>query len=114
MKSYAVTAFKALAHDIRLAAFRLLIKEGLEGVAAGKIALKLGVPASTLSTHLNQLERAGLIQSWRNQQKIMYAVNLEGTQDLIQFLVRDCCGGKPEICGYQLKLSSNPSKSVCR
>ena len=93
-------AFAALANDLRLRVFRLLVERGPEGLPAGQIALRLEVPASTLSTHLAQLERAGLLRSWREQQRVLYAVDDEGTRNLVGFLVNDCCGGQPELCGY--------------
>ena len=92
--------FAALAHDLRLRVFRLLISKAPHGLPAGQIALRLEVPASTLSTHLAQLERAGLLRSWRERQRILYAVDTEGTKSLVGFLVNDCCGGQPELCGY--------------
>jgi DNA-binding transcriptional ArsR family regulator len=92
--------FAALAHELRLEVFRLLIGVAPNGLPAGRIAEQLHVPASTLSTHLAQLERAGLLKSWREQQRILYAVNTEGTRNLVGFLVDDCCGGQPELCGY--------------
>lgn len=92
--------FAALAHDVRLAVFRLLLQKGPTGLPAGQIALRLQIPASTLSTHLAQLERAGLLRSRREQQRILYAVDTEGTKNLVAFLVDDCCGGQPELCGY--------------
>jgi DNA-binding transcriptional ArsR family regulator len=92
--------FAALAHDLRLRVFRMLVEHGPEGLPAGQIALRLDVPASTLSTHLAQLERAGLLRSWREQQRVLYAIDVEGTHNLVGFLVNDCCGGQPELCGY--------------
>jgi DNA-binding transcriptional ArsR family regulator len=92
--------FAALAHDVRLRVFRLLVETGSEGLPAGEIATSLEVPASTLSTHLAQLERVGLLQSRRERQRIIYAIDTEGTQGLVDFLVNDCCGGKPELCGF--------------
>jgi ArsR family transcriptional regulator, arsenate/arsenite/antimonite-responsive transcriptional repressor len=91
--------FAALAHELRLNVFRLLVAELPSGLPAGQIALRLQVPSSTLSTHLAQLERAGLLRSSREQQRIVYAVNTEGTRELVRFLVSDCCGGQPELCG---------------
>jgi DNA-binding transcriptional ArsR family regulator len=91
--------FAALAHDVRLTVFRLLLAKSPEGLPAGQIALRLQIPASTLSTHLAQLERAGLLRSWREQRRILYAVDMEGTRRLVGFLVDDCCGGQPELCG---------------
>lgn len=92
--------FAALAHEVRLAVFRLLLQRGPDGLPAGQIALRLQVPASTLSAHLAQLERAGLLKSRREQRRILYAVDTEGTKNLVAFLVDDCCGGQPELCGY--------------
>ena len=62
--------------------------------------MRLDVPPSTLSTHLAQLERAGLLRSRREQRRILYAVDIEGTTELVGFLVDDCCGGNPALCGY--------------
>jgi DNA-binding transcriptional ArsR family regulator len=93
--------FAALAHDLRLSVFRLLLGKSPHGLPAGQIALRLQVPASTLSTHLAQLERAGLLRSWREQRRILYAVDAEGTKALVGFLVNDCCGGQPELCGFK-------------
>ena len=92
--------FAALAHDLRLRVFRLLVAKAPHGLPAGQIAVRLEVPASTLSTHLAQLERVGLLRSWRERQRILYAVDTEGTKGLVAFLVNDCCGGQPELCGY--------------
>ena len=53
-----------------------------------------------MSVHLAQLERAGLLRSWREQRHILYAVATEGIREVITFLTEDCCGGRPELCGY--------------
>ncbi len=92
-------SFAALAHKLRLSVFRLLVGVAPNGLPAGKIAMRLDVPASTLSTHLAQLERAKLIKSSRDRQRILYSIDAGGTQALVGFLVNDCCGGQPELCG---------------
>lgn len=92
-------AFAALAHELRLKAFRLLVSAAPDNMPAGQIAMRLDVPASTLSTHLAQLERAGLIKSLRERQRILYSIDAAGTQALVGFLINDCCGGQPELCG---------------
>lgn len=97
----AVTALSALAQTHRLAVFRLLVQEGPNGLAAGEVAERIGVPPSTLSHHLAQLEHAGLLRSWRVQRNIFYALDVEGTRRLVAFLTEDCCAGQPEICGYR-------------
>jgi DNA-binding transcriptional ArsR family regulator len=104
-------AFAALAHELRLNVFRLLIGKSPDGMPAGQIAAQLDVPASTLSTHLAQLERAGLLRSWREQQRILYAVDTQGTKSLVAFLVDDCCGGQPELCGLGEKRTRSKSKA---
>jgi len=96
--SQAIDAFSALAHETRLTVFRLLIKEGEQGLSAGIIAQQLKVQPSTLTAHLHILRRSGLIQSTRQQQKILYSANIQGTRELIRFLTQECCQGHPEIC----------------
>src|SRR5262245_31908716 len=93
----AVAALAALAHEHRLAVFGLVMQAGPGGLPAGEIAEKAGLVPSTLSFHLAALERAGLLSATRRQRHILYAVNVARTRDLIEFLTRDCCGGRPEI-----------------
>src|SRR5690349_938065 len=95
----AVGAFAALAQETRLAALRLLVQAGPNGLAAGVIAERLGVPPSTLSFHLKELDRAELVRSWRVQRQIRYAAHYDGLRRLLTFLTADCCNGHPEICG---------------
>ena len=102
----AIKAFAALAQEHRLTVFRLLVRHAPEGLPAGQIAAQVGVPASTMSAHLAQLERAGLLRSWREQRRILYAVQTEGIRQLVLFLTEDCCGGRPELCGYRLPVGA--------
>ncbi|MGB0682375.1 MAG: ArsR/SmtB family transcription factor [Magnetovibrionaceae bacterium] len=95
----AISAFSALAHDSRLTTFRLLISVGDEGLAAGEIADRLGLAASTLSNQLAVLERARLVSAHRQGRSIRYTANIEGTASLVAFLTEDCCRGRPDICG---------------
>lgn len=96
----ALDALAALAQEHRLRIFRRLVAEGPDGMTAGAIAAWLGVPPSSLSFHLGQLERAGLIRSWRVARNIHYALDVEGARRLLGFLSDDCCQGRPELCGY--------------
>ena len=96
----AIEALAGLAQEHRLRVFRLLVREGPIGLPAGEIALRLGVPPSTMSSHLAQLERAGLLRSRRDQRRIIYSVELEGVRSLLAFLINDCRQRHPEICGY--------------
>lgn len=94
----AVEALSALAHSHRLAVFRLLVRVGADGMAAGEIAREVGVLPNTLSTHLTILGHAGLIRSRRDGRSVIYSADYEGMRDLLGFLVADCCAGRPEIC----------------
>jgi ArsR family transcriptional regulator len=98
----AVEALSALAHGHRLAVFRLLVKAGADGLPAGEIAREVGVLPNTLSTHLTILGHAGLVRSRREGRSVIYSANYDGMRDLLGFLVADCCGGRPEICGSLL------------
>jgi ArsR family transcriptional regulator len=99
MKSRAaIDALAALAQETRLAIFRLLVREGPEGLPAGVIAERLDIPAPTMSFHLTQLSRAGLMHSRREGRSIIYAANYRGMNALLTYLTEDCCQGHPEIC----------------
>jgi DNA-binding transcriptional ArsR family regulator len=94
----ALAGLSALAHDGRLAIFRLLVKTGPDGMAAGDIARKLDTAPNTLSAQLLILVNAGLIAARREGRSIIYAADFERMGELLQFLTKDCCGGHPEIC----------------
>ncbi|MCA0920674.1 ArsR/SmtB family transcription factor [Pseudooceanicola nanhaiensis] len=95
----AIDAFSALAHETRLAVFRLLVREGPEGVPALEIARRLAVKPSTLSGHLGILKRAELVTATRRQKEILYAPNFASVDLLVRFLLQDCCGGDATACG---------------
>jgi DNA-binding transcriptional ArsR family regulator len=94
----AVDALSALAHGSRLAVFRLLVRAGAEGMAAGDIAREIGARPNTLSSHLTILGHAGLVRSRRDGRSIIYSADYETMRALLGFLVDDCCAGRPEIC----------------
>lgn len=94
----ALLALSALAQPTRLEAFRLLVQHEPEGLPAGEISRLLDVPQNTMSTHLGQLSRAGLVASERHSRSIVYRASLEGLRALTMFLLNDCCGGRSEIC----------------
>lgn len=96
---WAVEALGALAHETRLAVFRMLVTAGHDGMIAGSIAEHCGVPPSTMSHHLATLERAGLVQSERESRLIHYRADYAAMRRLLTFLVQDCCQGAPEMCG---------------
>ena len=94
----AANALSALAHPGRLEVFRLLVRAGPEGLAAGEIARATGSLAKTLSANLNILAGAGLVRSRRDGRSIIYAAGYDRMRELLAFLVEDCCGGNAEIC----------------
>jgi len=94
----AISGLSALAHPGRLDVFRLLVKAGPGGMAAGEIARATGSLANTLSTNLNILAGAGLVSSRREGRSIIYAAAYDRMRDLLAFLMEDCCAGQPEIC----------------
>jgi DNA-binding transcriptional ArsR family regulator len=94
----AVIALAALAQETRLSIFRLLVEAGPEGAAAGRIGEALEVPGATLSFHLKELARAGLVKSRQERQFIYYAVDFERMAELMTFLTQNCCKGMPQAC----------------
>lgn len=94
----AILAFAALSQPTRLDVFRLLMEHEPDGLPAGEIARHLAVPHNTMSTHLAILNRAGLIDAERQSRSIIYRAKLDAVRDLTGFLIKDCCGGHPEIC----------------
>ncbi|ONH84276.1 transcriptional regulator [Roseomonas mucosa] len=94
----AVAALGALAHENRLAAYRLLVEVGPDGLAAGAIAERLGTPSSTLTFHLQQLLHAGLVTQRRVSRQIIYAMAPQAMNGLVGYLTENCCGGQA-VCG---------------
>ena len=94
----AILALAALAQSTRLEAVRLLVRHEPGGLPAGEIANHLAIPANTLSSHLGVLTRAGLIRSARRSRSIIYRVDLDRLRDLVLFLLKDCCGGRADLC----------------
>ena len=89
----AVQALSALAHETRLAVFRLLVEAGPAGLPAGAIAERLGLPPSSLTFHVQHLHRAGLLTQRRLSRHLIYATDFAGMDALLGFLTENCCGG---------------------
>lgn len=111
----AVKSLSALAQDARLEIFRLLVKAGPEGLAAGEIARSLDTAPNTTSAQLLVLSNARLIRSRREGRSIIYSIDFAAMSDLLVFLTRDCCGGRAEICAPLASIATScckPSKGV--
>lgn len=92
-----IRALGALAQEHRLAAFRLLVQAGPEGMPAGALAEAVGVPASSMSFHLAQLANAGLVTQRRQSRSIIYSADYGAMNGLMAYLMENCCNGA--ACG---------------
>ena len=97
-KGTVVQALGALAQETRIDIFRILVEAGPEGLPAGAIGDRLGLPSPTLSFHLNQLRFAGLVTSRRESRSIIYSANFRTMKQVLAYLTQNCCGGRPELC----------------
>lgn len=99
-------ALAALAHEHRLAAYRLLVETGPQGLPAGEIAEQLGLVSSSLTFHVQALLRAGLVNQRRVSRHVIYTADFPAMNRLIGFLVRNCCGQGADFCAT----SCNPAQ----
>ena len=88
----AVACLGALAHETRLAVFRLLVQAGPDGLSAGTIAETIGLPPSSLTFHLQQLSHAGLITQRRVSRQLFYATDFAVMNEVVAYLTENCCG----------------------
>lgn len=106
MEITAIThALATLGHPGRLAVFRLLMRFAPQGARPTEIAQALGVKQNTLSNHLSELEQAQLIRAVRDGRSIFYSANTEQIAGVIDYLVNDCCRGRPDICPPNLEIN---------
>lgn len=95
---FALKSFSALSQETRLQALRMLVEHGKEGMAAGELSQELSVPQNTLSFHLSHLSNARLIKSRKEGRSIIYFADLDTVQELVQFLLQDCCSVDKSTC----------------
>src|SRR5690606_34359920 len=107
-----IRALSALAQEHRLAAFRLLVQAGEDGVAAGALAERLEVPASSMSFHLAQLANAGLVTQRRESRSIIYSADYAAMNALLAYLTENCCGGA--ACVEDAPMPSPTRKRIAR
>ena len=98
-KSIVLAALAALSQESRLDVFRLLVQAGTEGLPAGQIGERLGLPSATLSFHLNQLRHAGLVTFRREGRSLIYAAEYSAMNAVLGYLTENCCRGDPAGCG---------------
>ena len=92
-----VNALAALAQDSRLSIYRLLVKRGPDGHAAGEISERLGIPGPSLSFHIKELVHAGLVTARRDGRFIYYSAHFERMNVLVGYLTENCCN-QGEVC----------------
>lgn len=99
----AVQALGALAQESRLTVFRMLVKRGPEGFNPGELSERLEIPAPTLSFHLKELQRAGLVLARREGRFLYYSANFEQMRELLGFLTENCCSLSDAACDSECK-----------
>ncbi|EGO93780.1 helix-turn-helix transcriptional regulator [Acidiphilium sp. PM] len=104
--TWTIVALAALAHEHRLAAYRLLVEAGPAGLPAGEIAERIGLVPSSLTFHIQALLRAGLISQRRASRHVIYAADFGAMNSLVGFLVQNCCGQEMPVCAP----SCNPAR----
>lgn len=107
-----IAALGALAQESRLDIFRMLVQKGTDGLPAGDIGRKLGLPAPTLSFHLGQLRHAGLLSAHRHSRSIAYAADYRTMNALLKFLTENCCSGNLETCTPEAACASRNGGSA--
>src|SRR5271156_1241979 len=91
-----IEALAALAHEHRLAIYRLLVQRGPDGLAAGTIGERVGLVPSSLTFHLQNLQRAGLITQRRESRQLFYSVDFGVMNGLVGYLTENCCGNRAQ------------------
>ena len=105
----ATVIFESLSSGIRLDVFRLLVKQGLDGMVAGEIASTLNIPATNLSFHLKAMTHAGMVNVMQEGRFQRYRADLNLMLELIAYLTEECCSGKPEQCAnLQTNMACKP------
>src|SRR5256885_7175905 len=95
--------FAALGHEARVRIVRLVLAAHPDGLVAGEIQQELGIPASTLSHHLDALETAGLIAQRREGRVLRYSAAAGRRRDLLGLLYSRRCTRRPAVFLAALK-----------
>lgn len=111
---HAVEALGALAHEYRLSIYRVLVERGPEGLPAGAIGEAVGLVPSSLTFHLQNLHRAGLIVQRRESRSLIYSVDFDAMSELVGYLTDNCCAGSGAACVTACKPVSKPKAAKKR
>src|ERR1700722_17148924 len=109
-KQDVIDALGALAHEHRLEVYRLLVERGPHGLAAGAIAQRIGLVPSSLTFHVQALQRAGLITQRRLSRQLFYAADFGTMNALVGYLTENCCG-ETSVCGPTCEPAAKTRKS---
>lgn len=109
-----LTALSALAHEHRLGIYRLLVEQGPDGLPAGAIGERVGLVPSSLTFHLQNLQRARLIEQRRESRQLMYSANFDAMNGLVGYLTEKCCAASGAACDARDCKSVRPAKTVKR
>jgi ArsR family transcriptional regulator, arsenate/arsenite/antimonite-responsive transcriptional repressor len=93
-----IEALGGLAHEHRLAIYRLLVQRGPDGLPAGVIGQRIGLLPSSLTFHLQNLQRAGLITQRRESRQLIYSADFVVMNGLVGYLTENCCGNSGSQC----------------
>lgn len=111
---HAVDALGALAHEYRLQIYRLLVEKGPVGMSAGAIGEAVGLAPSSLTFHLQNLHRTGLVVQRRESRSLIYSVDFAAMNDLVGYLTENCCAGSAASCATSCKPSAAPKAAKKR
>jgi DNA-binding transcriptional ArsR family regulator len=109
--SSVIAALSALAHEHRLAIYRLLVERGPAGLSAGTIGERVGLLPSSLTFHLQNLQRAGLITQQRISRQLIYSADFDAMNGLIGYLTENCCGQGGTECATACKPVATAAKA---
>jgi ArsR family transcriptional regulator, arsenate/arsenite/antimonite-responsive transcriptional repressor len=98
-----IDALGALAHEYRLAIYRKLVKRGPAGLPAGAIGDGVGLGPSSLTFHLQALQRSGLILQRREGRQLIYSADFAAMKDLVGYLTENCCAESGDSCATETK-----------
>ena len=105
-----IEALSALAHEHRLAVYRLLVQRGPQGLPAGAIGEGIGLVPSSLTFHLQALQRAGLILQRREGRQLIYSADFDAMNGLVGYLTENCCAGSDQACATACKPAATATK----